>query len=540
MTFCYCVLAAHLQRDNGEDLGEAAGVQSPQRQPAARDAAAKSPTRGSPRVEAQRQDSEAGGKSYPAWLGKAYRLDGVGKLVISHYEQRIILEKKLDGGDVIQVPRIKYRTKYEPADKERVMTENGFNTSRLGDYLITSDHTPDRVKEEVAKRMRSQVAKRVTQEFDAKRKAGDSMAEALHASKAAKSGSASQKDGARDDTISKYIAVDAAMPDDLYKVVLYSLSVFIFMCRLPFSVAANFHFFRFLWALRPAFAKRITPRYLADLISTDLLDEVYEETKDITAAALADVPGRPTLGMDGHKEGKHRHVETITRAKLGISTFAGAEYMRTTRTSGKNLSEVALKYLTALFIALVADNTGNNTGENTGLFAFVLKVLPTLFCLGCYVHVLGEPADQTRRMLCQSSATPLPASDLLIEDIAKLPKLKKLGDDAHFCVSFIKKHGLLFEEFLICQNKLKVKVRKGVCGCPAPLSCRLTPRYYYYCHHNDVHTAYGMSLTRNYLLWLPTTLTRYLLLISGHFISSPDCSRSSTTYFALRTTYLLY
>jgi hypothetical protein len=46
---------------------------------------------------------------------------------------------------------------------------------------------------------------------------------------------------------------------------------------------------------------------------------------------------------------------------------------------------------------------------------------------------------------------PPPVSDLLIEDIAKLPKLKRLGDDAHFCVSFIKKHGLLFEEFLICQ-----------------------------------------------------------------------------------------
>ena len=48
-------------------------------------------------------------------------------------------------------------------------------------------------------------------------------------------------------------------------------------------------------------------------------------------------------------------------------------------------------------------------------------------------------------------------SDLLIEDIAKLPKLKKLGDDAHFCVSLVKKHWLLFEEFLMCQDKLKVK-----------------------------------------------------------------------------------
>ena len=228
-------------------------------------------------------------------------------------------------------------------------------------------------------RSRSKTAKRVAAEIDAKRKAGDSMAALLQTTrKAAKAGTAEAKDNDRTDTITKYVAADAALPDELYSVVLYCLAVFIFMCRLPFSIVVNFHFVRFLWSLRPAFAKRITPRTLQEKIATDLLDEIYEETKEITAEALSNVPGRPTLGMDGHKEGTHRHVETITTAKLGISTFAGGEYMRTTRTSGQNLSVVALKYLTPLFIALVADNTGNNTGENTGLFAFVLKVFTTL------------------------------------------------------------------------------------------------------------------------------------------------------------------
>ena len=54
---------------------------------------------------------------------------------------------------------------------------------------------------------------------------------------------------------------------------------------------------------------------------------------------------------------------------------------------------------------------------------------------------------------CEPSRT----TDLLIEDVAKLPKLKGIGDDAHFCVSFLKKHGLLFEEFILCQTKLGVK-----------------------------------------------------------------------------------
>ena len=55
--------------------------------------------------------------------------------------------------------------------------------------------------------------------------------------------------------------------------------------------------------------------------------------------------------------------------------------MRTKRTTGQNLAELALKYITPLYIALVADNTGNNTGENTGLFACVQAVFATL----CFV-----------------------------------------------------------------------------------------------------------------------------------------------------------
>jgi hypothetical protein len=350
-------------------MGEAAGAQSP------------------PQPEKRQQEFEP-------WLGKAKKLDDASTLILSHYEHRIIKERTLLDGDVAVVPKIKYRTKYEAVSKERLMAPASFNPTRLGNYLILSDQTPDAVKEQVARKMRSDIAKKVVADLDSKRKAGDTMHEQLQTSrKASKVRSASSKEDAREGTISKYIAVDAAMPTELLSVVLYYLVVFVFMARLPFPVVSSYHFVNFLWSIRPAFAKHINPRYLMVLIATDLLDEVYEETISITADALNAVPGRPTLGMDGHKEGKHRHVETVTRAKLGISTFAGAEYMRTTRTSGQNLSVVALKFLTTSFIALVADNTGNNTGEKTGLFAFVVKVFPTLFCLGCYVHVLGERAD---------------------------------------------------------------------------------------------------------------------------------------------------
>ena len=374
---------------------------------------------------AQQQAAQAPGEQQHApWLGKTAKLDTVGKEIISHYVHRIITENKLHGADVVTVPRIKYRTKYEAADKERTMGEN-WNPTRLGEYLLSSIHTPDEVKESVARKMRSTKAKDFVKALDSKKRAGDTMLEQLHSvRKASKSGNGAQEtQNEREQLITKYVARDAEMPNELFKLILYYLSIVIFMCRLPFSIVMNAHFMRFLWALRPNFAKQMTGRTLMHQLAHDLLDEAYEETKEITAGALAEYPGRPTLGMDGHKEGKHRHVETITQAKLGCSTYAGSEYMRTTRTTGKNLSAVALKYLTPQFIAVVADNTGNNTGESTGMFSFVLAAFPTLFCMGCYVHVFGEahalehapcapllpaPCHHSASATAITSSTPLP------------------------------------------------------------------------------------------------------------------------------------
>eukprot|EP00966_Prymnesium_polylepis_P073376 1703565-Prymnesium_polylepis.1 len=80
-------------------------------------------------------------------------------------------------GEVLLKPKIKYRTKYESAGNERVMSDSGFNISHLGDYLLKSDSTPDEVKEAEAEKMKPQVAKTIAAHFEAKRKAGDSMAE---------------------------------------------------------------------------------------------------------------------------------------------------------------------------------------------------------------------------------------------------------------------------------------------------------------------------------------------------------------------------
>lgn len=305
---------------------------------------------------------------------------------------------------------------------------------RLGEYLFTSPHTPDVDKLKVAKAMRSQKAKIYVREHDQKRKASEAMEEQLREA-SAKCSKASHKEDKRQEAITKYVACDAAMPDELFKLCMYYLAIFVYMARLSFHAVTSVHFLRFLWCLRPNFAKMVSGRRLEYLLANDLLDEAYEETQEIAAKALAQVPGRLTLGIDGHRESKSRHVETITRAKLRISSFVTAEYMLTKRATGTNLATVAFKHLGNDYIALVADNTGSNTGQHTGLFPKVLEKYPTMFCLGCFVHVF----------------------DLLIEDIAKLPLVQSIGNDANFCVSFIRKHGLLFEELIICQKTLSVK-----------------------------------------------------------------------------------
>eukprot|EP00966_Prymnesium_polylepis_P255820 5910101-Prymnesium_polylepis.1 len=50
------------------------------------------------------------------------------------------------------------------------------------------------------------------------------------------SGAAEEKREERQNLISKYVAQDSAVPTELYTLIVYFLSIFIFMCRLPFSM----------------------------------------------------------------------------------------------------------------------------------------------------------------------------------------------------------------------------------------------------------------------------------------------------------------
>ena len=230
--------------------------------------------------------------------------------------------------------------------------------------------------------------------------------------------------------------LDTPMPQLQFNLCLYLITVVILMCHLPFSFIHNFYFRRFLQAVRPNFEKMLGCEWIRKKMAGVLLDEVYEEAVQIADEELFAQPGLITVGIDGHKDGRGRSLETVTKAKLGVSTFAGCEYMRTERATGQRLAQTVKKHILATwwhYIAVVADNTGNNKTMFTELSK--VTTLMHLFYLGCYIHVL----------------------DLLIEDIAKIGAFVDIGKDAHFVISFIKSHSIIYEEFLEAKGKLTIR-----------------------------------------------------------------------------------
>ena len=252
-------------------------------------------------------------------------------------------------------------------------------------------------------------------------------------------GDAHAKEDARQLQITEWAKRETPLPTEQFDMGLYYLTVMVLMCHLAFSFATNFYFRQFLKVIRPNFEKQLGGSRFRQKLSGPLLDEVHEEAVAIAEETLSRTTGKVTLGIDGHKDGNGRSLETITKAKLGVSVFAGCEYMLTERATGTRLAKTVSSYVlkaVASYIAVVADNTGNNVAMFTALG--LIEALAHLFYLGCYVHVL----------------------DLLVEDVAKLEVFASLAKDAHFVISFIKHHPILYEEFL--SNKTGLKIRSDL------------------------------------------------------------------------------
>jgi hypothetical protein len=203
------------------------------------------------------------------------------------------------------------------------------------------------------------------------------------------------------------------------------------MCRISFRVVDNHWFRLFVKALCPAYAKHHLP--CANTLSSTHLEHAYAEAVELTESKLNGVPGKKTLSLDGHKNGKHRSVVTTSILKLGLSTFFSVIYMLTRQADAEGFAEICRDIMGAEgdgFIAVVADNTG----PNRAMLRLLQADYRYMFFLGCFVHVL----------------------DLLIEDISKIPAFTTCASDVHFLIAFIKRHSLIWEAYLILKKQFGV------------------------------------------------------------------------------------
>lgn len=238
----------------------------------------------------------------------------------------------------------------------------------------------------------------------------------------------------RQQLITTWAERDTPITSGQAQLALHYLGVMIVMCRLAWSFAIHPCFRMFLKVIRPSFEKTLNNQSHRKFAGP-LLDELHAETCELVEDTLSRVPGLITVGIDGHKDGRSRTLETVTKAKLGVSVFAGCHYMLTQRATGPHLAELLKPYLLANpneIIAIVADNTSSNVAMFDELAK--VNVLKPLFFLGCFVHVM----------------------DLLVEDIAKIPAFETIGSQAHSTISFVKRHATIYEEFLSIKGRLGV------------------------------------------------------------------------------------
>ncbi|KAK3246606.1 hypothetical protein CYMTET_43862 [Cymbomonas tetramitiformis] len=201
-------------------------------------------------------------------------------------------------------------------------------------------------------------------------------------------------------------------------------AIMLFACAIPFAVIESPFFIAFLKAIRPAY-KPPGREHLRG----SLLDDVYAETLESTAAKLKAKPGKKTLGLDGKTNVRGRATVNVIEAKQGISAYVKTSYIGAQEHSGRVHADIAKGVLDdgKDWVAVVADNTGNMRV----MFVLLRAQYAWIFFLGCVIHVL----------------------DLLIEGIAKLEEFATILSDFYFIVVFLKRHGLLYEAFTAEQKK---------------------------------------------------------------------------------------
>lgn len=375
------------------------------------------------------------------WRGQATKLRAAQKKILSYFEERGVKKRKLadDGESFVYSVATKYWVRFD-GEKFAKETER-LNITRLTADLLDSANCPESVKIEIAESSNTAAAKAWLAKHQTVQQRLDTTTATANASLNEKRnelqscGRVVAREQMRQTRVDAWAERDQPITSDQRDMAIHYLSAMVIMCRLAFSFVMNPFFRMFLRTIRPSFEKTLHSKMNRKMAGTQL-DELYEESQELVEEKLATRPGLITLGIDGHKDGRSRTLETITKAKLGISTFHGCHYMLTERATGARLASLLKPILmerSKTFIAVVSDNTSSNVAMNEELQK--VAELKRLFYLGCFVHVM----------------------DLLVEDISKVEPLSVLSAAAHTVVSFVKRHATIYEEFLSIKGNLRIR-----------------------------------------------------------------------------------
>ncbi|KAK3276759.1 hypothetical protein CYMTET_15194 [Cymbomonas tetramitiformis] len=200
--------------------------------------------------------------------------------------------------------------------------------------VLANPGVPDEVKLELCKKAYAKSAKEWLDAYETRKRKAASLDEEtfLHAEMELidESNPAALRRSQRQSVL------DARTVDTIEKkevtVLNFLLATFFLACAIPWAVVENPFFRAFIKALRPAYYDFLPKR---DQMRTTMLDEVYEEALESTAARLKSKPGKKTLGLDGKTNIRGRGTINVTECKQGINTYVKTVYCAIVAVFGK-------------------------------------------------------------------------------------------------------------------------------------------------------------------------------------------------------------
>ena len=200
------------------------------------------------------------------------------------------------------------------------------------------------------------------------------------------------------------------------------LTKFIVSNAIPFTIVQSESFIEMIGALNKAYLPYL-PK--VDKFRTTCLEELFQNNKKKINAMWND-KGNPyrTMGYDGHTGEINNHVVIVTEKvedQTALVTCLDAKEQKENQEwIAKNLMDELEKKTTAslgveqVFAGIVSDNVR----VNKSAAKIIRQKYPKLFTPGCCTHIF----------------------DLLIEDVAKLPKVNKIIKGCTEIAVFVKGH----------------------------------------------------------------------------------------------------